>query len=50
MGQPLSNDIVNCEFKVISEFAYENKNEPLNKNNRKVYYKTNKGKANLLPL
>ncbi len=38
-GQPLSEDMINCEFKVISNFFYENKDEISNAD-RKVYYKT----------
>lgn len=38
-GQPLSEDMINCEFKVISHFFYENKDEVSDKD-RKVYYET----------
>ncbi len=47
-GQPLSEDIINCEFKVISNFFYENKDE-VSDNDRKVYYETSEeNKPNLI--
>lgn len=48
MGQPLSSDIVNCEFKVISNFVYQNENEAWSDKDRKVYYSTSEEKPNLI--
>jgi hypothetical protein len=41
-AQSLDNDIVNCEFEVISNFFYENREDFSSKQNRKIYYETNK--------
>lgn len=48
MGQPLSEDIINCEFKVISSFVYQNKKETLSDKNRKINYITTDEKPNLI--
>jgi len=48
-GQPLSEDMINCEFKVISSFVYGNKKDTLSEENRKVYYETSEeSKPNLI--
>ncbi len=43
-GQKLSDDIINCEFKVISNFIYKNRKEPWSDKNRKIYYETSNNK------
>ena len=39
LGQPLNEDIINCEFRIISSFLYENKYE-ISNTGRKIYYET----------
>jgi len=48
-GQTLSEEIINCEFKVISSFIYQNKDDAWSEENRKVYYETaDESKPNLI--
>jgi len=47
-GQQLSEDIINCEFKTISDFVYKNGKEITSDKDRKVYYNTSEGKPNLI--
>ncbi len=44
-GQKLSEDIINCEFDVTSDFIYKNAKEPTSEENRKVYYETSDSKT-----
>ncbi len=39
-GQKLSEDIINCEFKITSDFVYKNQKDAWSDENRKVYYET----------
>ncbi|MDO8557274.1 MAG: hypothetical protein Q7R98_02310 [Candidatus Jorgensenbacteria bacterium] len=48
-GQKLSEDIINCEFDVVSDFVYKNQKDAWSKENKKVYYETSSSKTpNLL--
>jgi hypothetical protein len=44
-GLPLSDDVINCEFKVTSNFVFENKIDTSDRANRKVYYNTSEEKT-----
>ena len=44
MGLPLGEDIVNCEFRAISSFVYQNKEEAWSEENRKVHYSISEDK------
>ncbi|OHA99653.1 MAG: hypothetical protein A3G47_00470 [Candidatus Zambryskibacteria bacterium RIFCSPLOWO2_12_FULL_39_45] len=44
-GQKLSEDIINCEFDVVSSFDYKNQKDALSEENRKVYYETSDSKT-----
>lgn len=44
-GQKLSDDIINCEFDVVSSFDYKNKKDAWSDKDRKVYYETSDSKT-----
>lgn len=37
---PLSNDLINCEFRVLSDFTYKNKDDAFAETDKKVFYQT----------
>lgn len=48
LNRPLGEDIINCEFKATSTYIYQNKQNPLSNENRKVYYSTTEEKPTLV--
>ncbi|MEI6326804.1 MAG: hypothetical protein WCO78_01645 [Candidatus Roizmanbacteria bacterium] len=47
-SQPLSEDIINCEFKIVSDFSFTSKGEATGNQNSKIYYGTKENKPMLI--
>lgn len=44
-GLKLGDDIINCEFRTVSDYVYNNEKDPLSDEDRKVHYSTSDSKT-----